>query len=179
MKAWLLSIVRMPHHKFMAYVCLIGGLVILVDIALLEYRPVLSLQELDVRSGILIDAKTVGRYKRPRITLGLPDGKRITYAGVIGKTATLHTLLGKPVKIWSQEEFSIIRFGYREQALQIQYLDTLIVDYEKDIKPNKVRYRQTPKLSWDYWNGGRLIAILLIIPSIIYLWHFKRTKPQG
>lgn len=129
--------------------------------------PVLELEQLDKRTGIVESVYNVGRAQSPR--LKLRQGNQDFFYNLVSHDnfVMFESLKGKEVTIWSQKEFHFIRFGYNHYVQQVKVENKLVLDYEKSVKPRKMAIKagELPNGDVVYY----LFSIFLISVSVIGL----------
>lgn len=175
-EAWQRLVARKHRAKFFTWMCVIGGVLMWAQTLIDEHAPVLELDQLEKRSGILVGAGLAGKYQNePWLSLRLRDGQVTRYRGVMGTTEQLTLLIGQPLTVWSQDELVLIRLGYDKQLKQIQSSSELIVRYSgAEQRAHMEKVRKTVSFAIP----TRILPSLMVLLPLLGLWHLNR-KPSG
>ncbi len=157
------------------YPWLIFGMGMLFQVAYDNNRPVLQLDEMDVQSGVIVNAFTSGRAGKPWLVIQQGD-QTFKYAG--GKVLELKKYIGKPATVWSEPHFFILS-GYEHETRQVQVDGQLIEDYEKDIRKNIEALNEGNSKYMFY-----IFPILMIVIPLLLLWKLnaipnEKTEEKG
>lgn len=173
-EAWQRLVARKHRAKFLLWGVAVFGVVGLAQGLLNEYSPILELDQLEKRAGVLVGVGLAGKYQNePWLSLRLPDGQEIRYRGVVGATERLKSLTGQPLTVWSQDEVVLIKFGYEKQAKQILSSSEMIAEYT-----GAMQRAHTAKMRESFASAipTRFLPSLMILLPLLTLWRINR-KP--
>ncbi len=130
----------------------------------LDYlTPVLDLEEMDVRSGVVKEVRQALRTGCGDVlVLQTEDGEEVKYDVCLDKTEGSE-VANRPVTVWSQRKLSM--FGYLDHIYHLQMGKRLMVNY----RPTKKR-RIARKTYWDPWFLS-LITLVGVSPLIKIGWE--------
>jgi len=141
----------------------------------LDYlTPVLDLEEMDVRSGVVKEVRQALRTGCGDVlVLQTEDGEEVKYDVCLDKTEGSE-VASRPVTVWSQRKQSM--FGYLDHIYQLQMDKRLVINYG----PTKKR-RISMKKYWDPWFL-LVVTLVGVSPLIKIGWEYfmaARCKTHG
>ena len=116
------------------YPILIFGMLMIVQFNYNDSLPILDLDQLDKRTGTLIDVHTVGRAKEPWIVLKRGE-ETFRYYFSKRQLPEIKKHIGQEIVVWSQAQLNMGKFRFQNITRQVQVGGKLIQDYEKNIHP--------------------------------------------
>lgn len=158
---WQRYFVRGPKNpkSWLFYVFFVAGVLMYIQFKYNDSLPVLDLDQLDKRTGTLVDVYESGRAKAPWIVLDNEEGK-FHYYFIKSQLSEIKKYIGQEVIVWSQAELNFGRLGFQDATRQVQVDGKLIQDYGKN-RPKYEEFRAKKSKSTD---------ILYIFPIIFILW---------
>jgi len=150
------------------YLVLVFGIAVWQQASYQKNLPVLELEQLDKRFGIVDEVYKVGRGKSPWLKLRQGD-KFITYSLMTHDYfMLLEKLKGKEVTIWSQSVFRLSRLGNVRKVRQVKFQDDLVLDYQKEVKPRMLDIKAVniPSGVGIYYLGSLFFIFVAVVGLI-------------
>lgn len=169
-EAWQRLVVRKHRAKFLMYIIFSFGLLNLAQLMISSHEPVLKLEQLHKRAGVLAGAGFSGRNRNRWISLRLPDGRTVRYNANSQpeKIDMLKELVGQPVEVWSQKQFSFLP-PYGEVLMALRHQEKMLLNYDYSGRSK----RRHLGFAWYILPG------LMIVLPLFTLWRINRHAAQS
>ena len=165
---WQRYFVRGPKNpkSWVFYVFLITGILMYVQFKYNDSIPLLDLDQLEKRTGILVDVYQAGRAKAPWIVLENSGGK-FRYYFTKSQLPEIKKHIGQEVVVWSQAKLNFGRFRFEDTTRQVQIDGELIQDYAK-VRPfiEAVRAKKSTDVFYVF-------PLFFVLWGLIALWRMN------
>lgn len=146
------------------YIVPLFGFILAIQLFIDGNRPILELSQMDSNIGELIYVSPPSKKESSTIRLKLDDGSIKTYKTNIYFEDSLDQFLSKPLKVWSKEELSITRFGFKTQIYQVESGKKILFDYSNVRRSMEASRKSFIKFSY-------VIPLFLIFFPFWALWN--------
>jgi hypothetical protein len=181
---WQRLVVRSPKQRgtILLYFCMAMGTICWVDISISWNTPALKFEELDKRTGVLLQNPSYSLSYNPKrnwgnINLRLPDGKIVIYNGSRQPKliASLKGLIGETITIYSQKQFRAFHLSYREFPVEVECKDNKLLVYNYELQVWRHNH------FWRFGTAWILAAIptLMILLPLLRLWRIGRKLDES